>query len=301
MKVLIVGGTGLAGGVAAGVLEQRGHSVTLMSRQAPASSVLQHYPHLIGDYISDPCDDGRLDGFDALIFAAAADIRHVPQDGSESPDDFYTRVHRESVPKFFEAARAAGIGRCAYLGSFYPQVAPQRVAVCPYVSARKDSDDAVRALSAPGFNVCSVNAPFILGHLPGVPLPHLGALVTYARGQLEGVPVFAPRGGTNHMSALSVAEALLGALQRGESGVPYLVGDENYSWKEYLELWFAAAGNPQQLEVSDDDHPLLPNVIMFAGPGATVSYEPDAAETKLLGYRRGQIAALIPELVAAFS
>ena len=67
----------------------------------------------------------------------------------------------------------------------------------------------------------------------------------------------------------------------------------------YLELWFEAAGNPVDLPVLDEEHPLFPNAILFAGPGATVSYEPDAEETALLGYRRGQIADTVKAVVSA--
>ena len=86
-------------------------------------------------------------------------------------------------------------------------------------------------------------------------------------------------------------------MNKGEPGKGYLVGDENYSWKEYLELWFEAVGNPLELEVRDDDHPMFPNVIMFAGAGATVSYEPAAEDMAVLGYDRHQIKALIKRIV----
>lgn len=138
----------------------------------------------------------------------------------------------------------------------------------------------------------------MLGNIPGLTIPHLDVLVAYSRGQLEGVPVFAPPGGTNHITSRSIAEAVLQALLQGESGKQYLIGDENYSWKEYLELWFAAVDNPLQLEVRDDDHPLLPNVIMFAGAGASISYEPNASEHSLLGYSRNQVQAMINEIVS---
>ena len=113
------------------------------------------------------------------------------------------------------------------------------------------------------------------------------------------MPVFAPEGGTNHMTAGSLAQAVSGALARGVGGTPYLVGDVNYSWKEYLELWFDAVGKPAELEVRAEDHPMLPNVMMFAGVGATVSYEPDLEETALLGYSRGHLRQEIAEVVTA--
>jgi nucleoside-diphosphate-sugar epimerase len=176
------------------------------------------------------------------------------------------------VPRFFEAARDAGIHRAVMIGTFYPQVAPQQIGVCPYVTSRHNTDVAVRALSSQAFNVCCLNAPFVLGHIRGLEVPYIDALAEYARGNIPDIPIFAPKGGTNHISARSLAQAALHALEKGESGKAYLVGDENLSWKTYLELWFAAVGNPVDLEVRDDEHPMFPNVIMFAGPGATVSY-----------------------------
>ncbi|MFT6163896.1 MAG: nucleoside-diphosphate-sugar epimerase [Zhongshania aliphaticivorans] len=297
MKVLVVGGTGLIGGEIALYLQENGHAVTLMSRKPTTVPGLADMSFLQGDYISDDFSDGRLNGFDWLVFSAAADIRNIPQDGSVSPQDFYTKANDEAVPRFFAAARDAGFSRAVMVGTFYPQVAPQQIGVCPYVTSRHNTDVAVRALSNEKFSVCSINAPFVLGNIPGMDVPYISALEQYARGNIPGLPVFAPKGGTNHISSRSLAQAALNALNKGEPGKGYLVGDENYSWKEYLELWFEAVGNPLELEVRDDDHPMFPNVIMFAGAGATVSYEPAAEDMAVLGYDRHQIKALIKRIV----
>jgi len=299
MNVLVVGGSGLIGGEAALYLKDKGHDVTIMSRREPDAPAVAALPALRADYINDDFRDGRLEGFDWLVFSAAADIRNLPRDGSETPEQFYTRANDLAVPRFFKAARDAGIRRTVYIGTFYPQVAPHRIGVCPYVTSRHNTAAAVSAMSSESFNSCCLNPPFVLGHIQGLVQAHIDAQVQYAQGNLEGIPVFAPRGGTNHISSQSVAEAILNALEKGESGKQYLLGDENYSWKDYLELWFTAAGNPKNLEVRDDDHPLLPNAIMFAGPGATVSYEPDPIECALLGYGRGRIKAMIEEIVSA--
>jgi nucleoside-diphosphate-sugar epimerase len=297
MKVLVVGGTGLIGGEAALHLQQQGHEVTIMARKPSAVPGLAAMNFIQGDYANDDCSDGRLQGFDWLVFSAAADIRNLPLDGSITPEAFYQKYNDEAVPEFFRAARNAGVSRAVYIGTFYPQVAPERIGVCPYVTSRHNTDVSVRALSTEQFNVCSLNAPFVLGHIPGLVVPHIDALVNYARGEIPGMPVFAPRGGTNHITSRSLAQAVANALLRGESGKPYLVGDENLSWKQYLEGWFTAVGNPQDLEVTEDEHPLFPNIILFAGAGATVSYEPLPEEVALLGYQRGCIAAMIDEIV----
>jgi len=113
------------------------------------------------------------------------------------------------------------------------------------------------------------------------------------------MPVFAPQGGTNHISTHSLAQATANALEKGEGGKPYLIGDENLSWKEYLELWFAAAGNPIDLAVTEDEHPMFPNVILFAGPGATVSFEMSDEDMAVLNYDRNQIKGLIEKIAAS--
>lgn len=303
MKVLVIGGSGLIGGDAALHLKEQGHDVTVMSRKPPQAPALAALPFVVGDYINDNLGDGRLAGYDALVFSAAADIRNVPMDGSATPEAVYKEANDIAVPRALEAARDAGIGSVVYIGTFYPQVAPHRVGECPYVTSRHNTDQAVRALNSDSFRVCTLDLPFVLGHIPGTEVPHIAALVNYAAGNIPDLPVFAPPGGTNHITSKAVAQAVLGTLENGEGGKAYLIGDENLSWKEYLERWFAAAGNPTELEVRDDqDHPLLPNAIMFAGAGATVSYETsEDLRARLGNFAQNQIDEAIRDIVAAYS
>tara|TARA_R100000005_G_scaffold96027_1_gene80205 strand:- start:31953 stop:32867 length:915 start_codon:yes stop_codon:yes gene_type:complete len=298
MRVLVVGGTGLIGGHAALHLAQAGHEVTIMARSPSKVPSLAQLPFVATHYVDDDVADGRLQGYDWLVFAAGVDIRQLPQDGSVTEDAFYTRYNSEGIPRFFAAAKAAGIKRAAYIGTFYPQVAPEKIETSAYVRSRKLADDAIRAMSDDSFAVCSLNAPFVLGHLPGLEIPHLYYNYLYTKGLMEGVPLFAPEGGTNHITSASLAEAVQGALEKGEPGRAYLVGDENLTWKAYFEMWCEEAGNPQTLEVRSDEHPLLPDIIMFAGRGATVSYTPEGV--KELGYGTGRIRDEVAAIVASF-
>jgi nucleoside-diphosphate-sugar epimerase len=294
-KVLIVGGTGLTGAHAALYLREQGFDVTLSSRSRPDNPVLAGFDHLACDYVNDEIAAARLEGYDALVFAAGADIRQLPPGEDEST--FFHRANTEAIPEFFEKARDAGIPRAVYIGTYYPQVAPEKIETSAYVKSRYLADEGVRALNRADFTVCSLNAPFILGYVPGVALPHLEALVHYGAGRLEGVPVVAPAGGVNHITTKSVSEAIHGALLRGQGGRAYLVGDENLSWKAYLELYFEAAGNPVDLPVSTDEHPLFPDVILYAGRNAVIEYEPDNGE---LGYSRNNVRAAVRELVGVY-
>ena len=45
---------------------------------------------------------------------------------------------------------------------------------------------------------------------------------------------------------------------------------------------------------------MLPDSTMYFGRGNTLHYEPDDAETALLGYRRGDVGAALREVVVQY-
>lgn len=301
MKTLIVGGTGFVGGYTALYFSDLGHEVTIMSRSRPkGTSRLNELPFVAGNYIEEDFGDGRLEGFDWLVFAAGSDMGTYPPDGSVSEAEYFEKANIEALPRFFGQARDAGISRAVYMGSFYSFVAPENVEKIPYVRSRHLSDEAIRALSSPSFNVCSCALPWIVGYTPGFPVAHWEALTHYAQGRLDGVPEFAPPGGANFMSCRSVAEAMLGGLERGESGKSYLIGDVNLSWKEFFEMWFRAAGRPRDLDVHTG-HPIIPDFALTYLSFGSTDYEPPAEETALLGYQRGVLAQEVEDCVRYYS
>lgn len=297
MKTLIVGGTGFVGGYTALYFKKLGHDVTIMGRSRPKGNTeLDALSFIQGNYVEDNFDDGRLEGFDSMVFSAGNDLGNYREhDKSLSQADYFEKTNIIGLPRFFEQAKQAGISRTVYMGSFYSFVAPDSIESVPYVWSRHLADEAVRKLSSPGFNVCSCALPWIVGHIPGFPVAHWQALARYAQGDLGGFPEFAPPGGANFMSCRSVAEAMLGGLERGESGKSYLIGDVNLSWKEFFELWFQAAGRPRNLEVRDDEHLIIPKEVLAYLGGKGTDYVPPANETALLGYQQGQIPAIVEE------
>lgn len=298
MKVLVVGGTGALGGHAAIHLAGRGHDVTIGGRNpANPATPMAAMPFLKGDYVAGDFTPERLAGFDWVVFAAGNDPRHIPQDA-----DFVAFLHQANhvaVPAFFAACREAGVKRAVQLGSYYHQASPELIAGNPYIQSRKAACEGARAQASDSFGVVSVNAPFMVGSVPGLPSMIFEPYVQWAQGKLP-IPAYGPAGGTNFMSFRSLSEAIEGALERGESGKAYLVGDEDLSFTEYFQLFFDAAGNATRLEERDEQHPLLPDIAIPQGRGNWVRVAPDPAEVALLGYRRGDVASAVADLVRQF-
>lgn len=299
MKILVVGGTGALGGHAALHLKAKGHEVAIAARKPPhPATPLIKLPFIEGDYIKGDFKPDRLRGFDAVIFAAGNDPRHIPQ-GADA-NAHLANANIEAVPAFFRAARAAGVKRAVQLGSYYHQAAPELVAGNCYIQSRKAACEGARAEAREGFDVISVNAPFMVGAVPGLPSMIFEPYVAWAQGKLPQIPAVAPAGGTNFMSFRSLSEALEGALHRGQSGKAYLVGDENLSFADYFGLFFRAAKNPARVVERDQAHPLLPDIAIPQGRGNWVRVDPDPAETNLLGYRRGDVANAVADVVAQY-
>lgn len=294
-RILVVGGTGSIGGYTALRLRERGDDVVLGARNPPhTSSPLARFELLRGNFVAGDFSSDLLKGFDAVIFAAANDIRQLPK-GLEADGiaAYYERTNSKAVPQFFRAAREAGIGRAAYIGSFYPQTNSELVATDAYVRSRRDADEGARAEAGPDFHVVSLNAPIIVGGARGLMREkhrQLGLMALGARTDGD----FAIRGGSNYMSVRSLYEAIIGGLECGENGRGYLVGDENLSHLDYLKLYFAAAGRSVDLTIRDINHPILGDATSPA-VGRTISYEPEGAEA--LGYTRGDIARTVAEIV----
>lgn len=300
MRVLVIGGSGLIGVHTARRLVDLGHDVVIAGRTPPAApSPVSGLPFVAGDYSRGDFGPAALTGYDGVVFAAGNDVRHVRPE--EAGPDHWARYQSVSVPALAAAAREAGVRRFVQVGSCYHVVLPELAATDPYVRARRDADEGARALATPDFAVTTVNPPPIVGMVPGASQRRFAHLVRWARGERDDrmPPLVAPPGGTNYLSVRSLAEAITGALERGAPGAAYLVGDENLSYAEYFQTLVDLAGGTGTVEVVDAEHPYLPDRMIVPGRRTMFRYEPPADEVALLGYRRGDVRAMLAEMVAS--
>lgn len=126
-------------------------------------------------------------------------------------------------------------------------------------------------------------------------------MISWAAGNEPDIPDFAPPGGTNYMSAASLAQAIRGALVRGEPGAAYLVGDQNLSYREFFQMLVDAAGGGRIITERDEQHRLQPDASIIQGRGNSLAYEPDPDEVRLLGYSRDDCGRAVQALVDVVS
>ncbi|KXH58789.1 hypothetical protein CSAL01_11453 [Colletotrichum salicis] len=280
-KILVIGGTGLVGGHAALYLRSKRSDVTIAGRKEPSDvAALSELPFIQGDYLNGEFSSETLSEFDAIIFTAGSDVRHVPE--GQNADEHYLQANGQAIPNFAKLAKQAGVKKFVHIGSAYPHIIPECNEVASWTRVP----------------ICTLDAPFIVGNVPGMVVPMFRAYIDYAKGKLP-IPLFAPLGGMNFISTQSLSEAIAGALENIQaiSGKAILVGDQNMTYAEYFQMFFQAVGNSQQLESLDQDHPLLPRATLYAGD-KVVEYQPDPVELAMLGgFRRDDIQNAIEKIV----
>ncbi|MEV4619334.1 NAD-dependent epimerase/dehydratase family protein [Asanoa sp. NPDC049573] len=236
MRILVVGGSGLIGAHVVDVLRERGHRVTTVARTARPG-----VDHAI-DLASGSDLRPLLAGHDGVVHAT----RTEEQRPVATP--IHPRFRRdmvEPVERLFGAARAEGLTRGVVMGSYYTyfdRLHPQwRLAERhTYVRCRVEQAAAARAAGLP---VAVVELPFVFGRA-GDRLPNWSPpLERWARSR---TPLLAPVGGSAAVSARSVAEIAVGALERAsDDDLP--VADENLTWHEMLTRIAAAVGRPRRV------------------------------------------------------
>ncbi len=248
MNVFILGGAGFLGYYATLEFLRRGHHVTVLDRQAVQAELLPAKVEIhLGNF--DLMDDGEvralMAGHDAAVFAAGADDRALQKPPAYR---YFYHANVEACSRFFRLARKAGIHRGTFCGSYFcyfDRIWPEKRLTehHPYIRSRVEQEQEAISTGGDELEVMPLELPYIFGTMPGR-TPIWQPVVRYAASPW---PLFFPKGGTNMIAVEHVAEAIVGAIERGRGGQRYLVGDENWTWKEWLERIAHLAGRPKRV------------------------------------------------------
>lgn len=250
MKIIIVGGTGFLGYHSLLEALKRGYKVNALA--IDDVKLGDWYPEEVnvefGDVFELPEGDllQRFKGYDWMIYAVGPDDRITPS--APAYDFFRTRLV-DAVEKVAIAARRAGIKKMVVLNSYFAyfdRIWPEKKLSKhhPYIRCRVEQAEKVIAAGNEKMDVIILELPYIFGAMPNrVPLWKDVLLERFARGKI----IFFPKGGTNMIAVEHVAEAIIGALECGEHGMRYTIGDENHTFNEMLEMMMSAIGEKKKI------------------------------------------------------
>jgi len=251
MKIMIVGGTGFLGFHALLEALKRGHKVDALAIDDVVLG--DWYPGEVNVQYADVFElteanlRERFTGYDSMIYAVGPDDRITPP--APAYEFFHTRLV-DAVVKVAGAARKADVKKFVLLNSYFAyfdRIWPEKKLSKhhPYIKCRVEQAEQVISAGESDMAVMVLELPYIFGSMPNrIPLWKDVLLDRFTKGST----IFFPKGGTNMIAAEHVGEAIIGALENGEHGVRYTVGDENHSFNEMLEMMMAAIGANKKIK-----------------------------------------------------
>ncbi len=240
--VLIIGGTGFLGYHAAREFLKKGWHVTVLGLPpAPPAHLFPQTVQIVLQDVEKTSAEELIDivrGYDALVFAAGMDDRVTPKRPA------YPKFHHANVEvcqRVLQLAQKAGVKRAVVLGSYYayfnrlwPEL--KMTERHPYIRSRVEQEKA--ALGVSGLTVSILELPYIFGDSLGRK-PLWYPLVKYIR----ATPLLLyMKGGSACITATTVGQAIVGAIESSRAGQCYPIGDENLTWVELLKRLADADG-----------------------------------------------------------
>lgn len=317
-KVVVVGGTGFLGYYAVKEFIGRGHSVTIVALPPLPEEGL--FPKEVNITLAniDELDDSSiidiLKGHDAIVFAAGADDRVIPKAPAY---EFFYQANVRSCKRVLSLARQSGIKRGVILSSYFlyfDRIWPEEKLseYHPYIRSRKEQAQQSMDVSMPDLQLMILELPYIFGSMPGR-TPLWKPLMHYINSRY---PLFYMGGGTNMIAVEHVGEAIVGAIERGEGGRSYTIGDENLTWVVFLERVLGILGKKKRivilptcmvrlmLRVVKLQHSLRGkegglDPVKFAAIQTRNTFFDPAPAAKELGYGRGNLEEALKDTVHA--
>lgn len=230
--VLVAGATGALGRCVVSSLASRGWKVRALSRDAAKARALPGVATVHGgDALTPSTLAGAFEGCDAAFSCLGASIDPSPAKGIRTYRDVDIPANRALI----DAARAAGVGRFAYVSLFHDETMRRTL---DYVVAHEAVVDHLRA-SGMAWNVLRPTG-FFSAFAMLLDLARLGLAPVFGDGRAE----------TNPIHEADLAEACADAIEGSAPQELSLGGPETLTRRAAVELAFEALGKrPRTLSV----------------------------------------------------
>lgn len=250
MQVFVTGATGFVGSAVVRRLLQAGHRVRALVRRGSNTRLLEGLAveRIEGDLATAESLAHGMAGCDWVFHVAA-----LYAYWGYTWDEFY-RTNVEGTRRVMEAAQRAAIKRIVYTSSIATLGIPrdgspgnEETPVTPeemigyYQRSKFLAEQVVRQWAREGLPVVIVNPAAPVGIGDHKPTPTGKMIVDFLNGRM---PAYVDTGLTI-VDVDDVAEGHLLAMERGRSGERYILGGENLTLKQILDILAEISGRPR--------------------------------------------------------
>jgi len=246
MTVLITGATGFIGSAVARELSEKGTKIRCLVRDTSNTKNLDGlYVEIAHGDIRDIDSVRRaLKGCDGAYHLAAVYANWLPDPG------LMYRVNEEGTRNVLTACREAGIQKIVYCSSVAALgahgKAPADESAQFNLNSTKDhyyiskyrAEQVALEFARSGVPVVIVNPSNPIGPRDIAPTPTGALIINLLKGKFPGYV----DGGINLIDVTDCARGIVAAMEKGQAGEKYILGNKNVTIKAYFDLIVKAAG-----------------------------------------------------------
>lgn len=246
MKILVTGATGFVGGNLARQLWWQGHQVKALVRPGSAKLAIDDtgIQPVTGDILDRDSIDQAVQGCEAVFHCAAAYTFWSPD-----PSLIY-RTNVDGTVNVLQAALQAGVSRVVYTSTVSTiglpdwELSTEETLADPtnlaghYKKSKYQAEQAALDMVHQGLPVIVVNPTTPVGPWDVKPTPTGRIVLDFLLGR---IPAYVDTG-MNLVDVEDVAAGHILAMERGQPGQRYLLGNRNVSLKEVFSMLAEATG-----------------------------------------------------------